>query len=110
MDKTGIPTEVIKIGDREIGVYKWFTAEEDAEYNRLLMGDKEFDISEESLKKGNMKASFSFSSVAKASKYLVEHICVDLKWEEYNILSPSLRQELVDKINKVREGKKASPK
>jgi len=106
MDKSGIPTEKIKIGEREISIYKWFTAEEEGNYNLLLMGDQEFDVSEETLKKGNLKTTLSFSSVAKASKYLIEHICVDLKWEEYNILSPKARKEVVDKINKVREEKK----
>lgn len=106
MDKSGIPIHKVTIEDREISVYKWLTAEEDDEYRLLLMGDKEFDISEELIKEGKLKTTLSMDGVAKANRFLIEHMCVDLKWEEYNVWNPDKRSLLLEEINKVREAKK----
>lgn len=103
MDKSKIPTTKIKLGDREIEVYQWMTQEEEDQYLNTLTGDKEMSLSSE------MEMQTSYSTLAKARNFMVQTLCKDFTFEEFNILSPDLRKELDAELAKIVNKKKSSP-
>jgi len=116
MEKSKIPTVKFEVGTTEkfeVEAYKWLTQEEDDRYNDILMGNKEFEFDVEA-NKDNEKSStpkttmsISMSKLADSRKFLIETMCVNLKWEDFNVLQQPVREEIQQKLEAVRTpGKK----
>lgn len=106
MDKSVIPTTKIEIGKNEdkrvIEVYQWLTQQEDDEYLSLLTQGRDFSPDAE----GNVSISTNASNIATARNYLIEHYCIGIKSEEFNVMRPDLRQELINNIEALHSKKK----
>lgn len=102
--KENIPTRKITVGKgeeaKEIEIYEWMTQDEENEYQGLLFGETEAD--ESTLKSGEFRVKLK--NLLTTNKFLVEHLCKDLKWEDFNTWNPELRAEVVAEVGKVREG------
>lgn len=109
MDKSKIPTKELLIGKGEdrvkVKIYKWLTQDEESEYQNIVVGSNEFEIGDNT---DGVKATVPFANIAKANKFLIESMCVSIKWEEYNVWSPETREELLEKLNVIRNIKKKS--
>lgn len=108
MDKSAIPTVKIKIGEKEdqkeIELYQWLTQQEDDEYQNILTGGEKLELS--SSDTDSIKFSATIANVTSARNYLVEHYCINLKPEEFNVMNPALRSELAEKIQELYAKKK----
>ena len=113
MDKSKVPTRDIVLGTGEeqvkVKVYKWLIQEEDDQYQTILVGES-MDLDMESGDKtaNTIRTKIGFSSYAAARKYLVETMCINLSWDDFNILSPDMRDELFTKLDVLRVIKKKS--
>lgn len=114
MDKSKIPTREIAIGTDDqplsVKVYEWLTQDEEDERLKLLTGDQELDIEDSTDKQAspdaNVKMKIKMSNLAAVKRHLVEHMCVELKWDAFNIMSPDQRTKLVDELQKQVDKKK----
>lgn len=116
MDKSRIPTKEIKVGGddnpKTVKVYEWLTQSEEDERSAIFMGEQEITVDDDSSTKGkksakdNIKLKVDINKVAKARKFLVEHMCVDLKWEEFDLWSPADRSQLLEALESQIDKKK----
>lgn len=115
MDKTKIPTKKITIGKgeqaKELEIREYLTQEQEDKRMNIMMGNKEVAIT------AGQEVTFmtKFSAISDARNYLVENLCVDLSVDEFNVLRPNLRKELVvilealvEDVKKVESPKKSS--
>lgn len=107
MDKSKIPTKEITVGKddnlRTIKIYEWLTQDEEDERMRIMMGDQEVDVDEASSNadgkgEAKIKMKMKYDGVAQARKYLVEHMCVDLEWAEFNAMNPTYRADILSEL------------
>jgi hypothetical protein len=101
-----IPTVKINIGKdetlKEVEVYQWLTVEEEEKKNEILLSNNELDLSSYTGgKKKEIPLTIKINSLAKVNKYLIEAMCKNVTVDEYNIMNPVLRNELVEKVNEV---------
>lgn len=100
-----IPTKKLVIEEEEIVVRSYLTQQQEDEYNSLLLGDQDIDVSDSGSNDG-ISMRFKTSQLASARKFLIESLCVDLTWEEYNTRSPQFRQELFKQLGEIQNPKK----
>ena len=91
-----IPTKKVKIGEKEIEVYKWMTQDQEDEYLSIMTEGKEYTIDSE----GNTQLSVSARALSNSRKYKVESLCKSLSWEEFNNWSPEDRSKLLSVLEK----------
>lgn len=101
-----IPTIEIEIGKGEdlkkVLLYQWLTQEEEDQYNAIMLGD--LQISQEQMDaaaRGELGFNVSLKKISESNKFLIESMCTT-PWDQINSWKPSLRQELVSKIQEMR--------
>jgi hypothetical protein len=107
MEGKKVPTVEIEIGKGEdvkkVSLYQWLTQEEEDKYNSIMLGDIELDATQlANAQKGEMNMKVSLARVADSNKYLMQCMTVN-PWEEVNNWKPSMRTELLNKIQEIRE-------
>jgi len=97
-----IPTVEVEIGDKKVSLYQWLTQEEEDKYNAIMLGDIQFDAQQlKKAEKGEMDMKVSMAKIADSNKFLIQSICTT-PWEEVNSWKPTLRAELLTKIQELR--------
>ena len=106
MEKYEIPTTEVTIGEGEeakkVLLYQWLTQDQTSQYRNLIM-NKPLDMAEiQRAKKAGkeIELTVTMESLDKAKKVLIESLCKDLSWEEYNSWRPNHRQELYEEALK----------
>ena len=112
-DKSKIPTSEIVVGSGNdkvtINIYRWLTQSEEEERQRILVGDQKMTMTADEAQgaedkieqrvKRQITIEISTSSVLKHNKFLVEHLCENLNYEDFEVWHPSMRAELITKLN-----------
>lgn len=81
--------------ERSFKMYQWLTQEEHDQYQSILLADRDMEVSGD----GKQKMSIPATTMAQGRKFLVETLCIDLSWDEFNYMRPDLRDEVLDKID-----------
>ena len=115
MDKSSIPTLELTIGKgankQTIQIYKWLTQEAENEYLSILGGDSGIDskqslndIGQENVDEFTIKASLK--NVYASQQFLLKSMLVKPTYEEFNVMRPSIREEIVTRVEKIHNKKK----
>lgn len=97
-----IPIKSIEIKYKDISktveVYEWFTEDEEAQYQSILLSGNSIDAN----RGEEQQVLITAESLNNAKKYLVTNLCKGLSWEDVNEWNPILRGKLFDKLAEVR--------
>lgn len=124
MLKKNIPTKEIKVGKGDdvttVVAYQWLTQSEEAERARLITGDKKMKISVP-VSNSNMSAKEKQKELEKFQKkiqeemeleidaglafrtneFLINALCVNITYEDYEQWRPSKRAQLIEELNNI---------
>lgn len=112
---SNIPTIEIDIGKGNekltIKIYKWLSQDSENEYMSILAGDTGIDTSQDledtkNLKVGIFKVKASLKNIYKAQQYLLKNILIIPTYEEFNVMQPSVREEISRRVDKQHNKKK----
>ena len=106
MDKTKIPTTKVAIKglDSELVLYNWLTQDESQAQLDIITEGK--DLSPTNLKDGSLQLSVSSGIIGKLNRFKIESLCQNLTWDDFNVLSPDLRDKILSEIDKILNKKK----
>lgn len=103
MDKSKIPTEKFIIEDEEqkidIEMYKWMTQEEEDTFDNLRIGNRSLGSEE--------KFTIPYSVAIEARNYRLKALLISPKFEDLNIMSPSIREKIMIKVIEIVDKKKS---
>lgn len=104
MDKTKIPTTEVDCKGLKVEFYNWLTQDESQKQFEIVTGGRELDPS--SLQEGKMSLSISSGILAELNRFKVEALCKNLAWEDFNVLSPDVREKVLAEADKIINKKK----
>jgi hypothetical protein len=106
MDKTNIPTKELKLkhSERVVKYYEWLTESEENEHQELMLGDNKLEVSDNT-ETEEMTFMVGIAQVNGANRYLVEHLLVDITYDEFDTLHPGDRQLIKKTLDNVKEKK-----
>jgi hypothetical protein len=103
MEGKTVPTIEVEIGkgeeSKKVLLYQWLTQEEEDKYNAILIGDKEYTQDEYTKME---TIGIPIARLNESNTYLMQSMCAT-SWEDINSWRPSLRNELMNKIQEIRE-------
>lgn len=112
MDKSQIPSKSYTFGEgeyvKEVKLYEWITQDEEDKYQSILMGEAEINTdTAEDIKKGKKYSiSITVNQVSEARKHLIASYLCEMNIEEFNVLSPTVRAGIGDKVEEIHSKKK----
>lgn len=100
MDKSKIPTTKFTLSNGfELDIYDFFTQSEEAKQLIILSGNQELNV--DSSGTDEFKMRVTPERIQDLVKFKVESLCVNLKWDDFDVMSPKLRKEVLDNIEVV---------
>lgn len=101
MDKSKIPTHLFTLpSGKEVEIYDWLTQSEAEEHTNILIGD--IPVTTLALiAEGQADLEITGATALKARRYLATVMLKNVTFDEFDVLSPSDRDALIEELEGV---------